>query len=233
MGWRRQQWWAVGPGSARPERTTGIAPRSRRHYSPRPGSAEARAAGWRPCQPGLHRLDRACRAGILDIPGGLYGAARRSGGRTAVRQAEDRALRARPALPLVADRNRGNRQHLGKTGRYRRRHPRSRQFRPDAFRRPEHRRRAVFGCLPGQRSPGLSLQCSRSRRCAAPGCRKCDARSGRPQPRAGYFPRRPPGHCRLGAIHHPGIARFIWNRPVGECDLDRGRGAAARSGRRL
>ena len=40
-----------------------------------------------------------------------------------------RALRARPAFPLVADRDGRNRQHRRKAGRHRRRHPRSRQFR--------------------------------------------------------------------------------------------------------
>ena len=183
--------------------------------------------------PAFIGLDRACRAGVLGIPGSLHRAARRSCGGTAVRQAQGRALRARPALPLVADRDGGDRQHLRKAGRYRRRHPRSRQFGPDAVRRPEHRRRAVFRRLSGQRSEGLSVQRRRSRRRAAAGCRKRDARGGRPQPGAGHLPRRPARHRRLGARHHPGLARFLWNRPVGERHLDRGRSAAARSGRRV
>ena len=83
------------------------------------------------------------------------------------------------------------------------------------------------------RSEGLSVQRSRSRRHGAAGRRKRHARGGRPQPGAGYLPRRPARHRRLGAHHHPGLARFLWHRAFGECHLDRGRRAAARSGRRV
>ena len=129
--------------------------------------------------PALFGLIALCRAGVLAVPGGLHRAARRSGGRTAVRQAEERALRAGPALPLVADRNGRDRQHRRKAGRHRRRHPRSRQFRPDAVGRPEHRRRAVFRRLPGLRSEGLSVQRCRSRRrwCARSPKAPCARRS--------------------------------------------------------
>ena len=104
---------------------------------------------------------------------------------------------------------------------------------PDAFGRPEHRRRAVLGRLPGRRSRGLSVQRRRSRRHGAPGRRKRDARSRRPPSGAGHLPRRPPGHRRRSARDHADDARRLRRRPRDQRDLDRGRGAAARSGRRV
>ena len=55
----------VGAGTTRTERPAGLPSRSRRHHPPRPGPAEARAAGWRRRQPGLLRADRARLAGAL------------------------------------------------------------------------------------------------------------------------------------------------------------------------
>ena len=106
---------------------------------------------------------------------------------------------ARPAFPLVADRDGRDRQHRREARRHRRRHQRSGQLRADAVGRPEHRRRAVFGRLPGVRSEGLSVQRCRSRRHGAAGRRERHARGRRPPAGAGHFPRRPPGHCRFGA----------------------------------
>ena len=183
-------------------------------------------------QPGDDRPRGAGAGRVLGVPGDLYGAAGRTGGRTALRQAEAGTVAAGPALPLVADRDRREGQHRRKAGRSRR-SARQHVVGPDAVGRPEHRRREVLRRLPGRRSRQVSVPGRRTRRDGAPDRRERDARGRRPPSGAGHFPRRPPGHRRRGAGHHPDDARRVRHGHQHQRDLHRGRGAAARGRRRV
>ena len=105
-GWRR----AVGSGPTRTERPARIAARSRRHYPARPGPSAAGAAWRGGASPAFLGLIAAGAGGVLAVPVRLYGSARRTRGRTALRQAEGGTFRTGPAFPLVADRDCGEGQ---------------------------------------------------------------------------------------------------------------------------
>ena len=55
--------------------------------------------------PALFGLIGLALVALLAVPGDLHGPAGRTGGRTALRQAQGRDFRAGPAFPLVADRD--------------------------------------------------------------------------------------------------------------------------------